>query len=187
MTRVEVRAYESADEQSWLRCRVLSFLDTQYYDDVKPRRTELAAGSIALVAVVDGAVAGILDIEIDADAATIDTVAVHPDHRGAGIATALLDAALPRMTERGVRTLDAWTREDAAANRWYRRSGFEERFRYLHVYLGPDEDAEGFATPEGLSSPVAAFSHARLEDEETLRERFARVYACRRYVRELAP
>ena len=33
---VRLRPYASQDERSWLRCRALSFLDSQYYDDVRP-------------------------------------------------------------------------------------------------------------------------------------------------------
>lgn len=33
---VQVRDYQPADEQGWLRCRVLSFLGTAYFDDVMP-------------------------------------------------------------------------------------------------------------------------------------------------------
>ncbi len=29
-----IRDYRTSDETSWLRCRVLAFLDTAYYDDV---------------------------------------------------------------------------------------------------------------------------------------------------------
>ncbi|WP_336630800.1 MULTISPECIES: GNAT family N-acetyltransferase [unclassified Microbacterium] len=182
-----VRPYHPSDERGWVRCRVLSFLDTQYYDDVAPRRRVLTDPSISLVAVgAHSEVVGILDIEIDGSAATIDTIATHPDHQGAGIATALLHDALPRLASADVLTLDAWTREDAAANRWYRRNGFTEQSPYLHVYAH-DVDGSDFATPDGLSAPVIAFMHGRLEDEVRMRERFRRVYVCRRYVRPVLP
>lgn len=31
---VQIRPYTDADEQSWVRCRVLAFLGTCYHDDV---------------------------------------------------------------------------------------------------------------------------------------------------------
>ena len=31
---MEIRDYQIEDETSWVRCRVLSFLDTAYYDIV---------------------------------------------------------------------------------------------------------------------------------------------------------
>lgn len=181
-----VRPYAPADEPGWLHCRALAFLGTQYYDDVRPRRTTSELPVIGLVAVSDhGAVAGLLDVEIDNNAATIDTVAVHPDHSRQGVATALLNAVLPHLRASDVTTLDAWTREDEAANAWYHRSGFRENFRYLHVYKQGDESAEGFTSPHGLSAPVSAFMHADISRHEEMRARFARVYVCRQYLRHL--
>jgi ribosomal protein S18 acetylase RimI-like enzyme len=183
-----VRPYRPSDELGWLRCRVLAFLDTQYYDDVAPRRTDLPESAISLVAVTrSNDVVGILVVVVDGRAATIDTIATHPDHRGVGIATALFDATLSRLEHDEVTEVDAWTREDVAANRWYRRIGFSESHRYLHIYLGDGDDDTGFTTPDGLSSPVSAFVHGRIEDEARMRARFRRVYVCRRYVRKVVP
>ena len=54
--------------------------------------------------------------------------------------------ALSRLEAARVETLDAWTREDVAANRWYRSHGFSEQYRYLHVYLNDGDDDAGFMT-----------------------------------------
>lgn len=181
-----VRPYTSADEPGWLRCRALAFLSTQYYDDVKPRRTPFELPAICLVAESDdGLIAGLLDVEVDGAAATIDTVAVHPDHARQGIATALLDTVVPQLRASDVTSLDAWTRGDAAANAWYQRSGFRENFQYLHVYKQGDESAQGFTAPQGLSAPVVAFMHADISRHEEMRARFARVHVCRQYLRQL--
>jgi ribosomal protein S18 acetylase RimI-like enzyme len=181
-----VRPYAPADEFGWLRCRALAFLGTQYYDDVKPRPTAFELPAVRLVALADdGMVAGLLDVEVNQDAATVDSLAVHPDHARQGIATALLDAALPQVRAAGAATLDAWTREDEAANIWYQRSGFRENFRYLHVYKDRGDPTDGFATPDGLSAPVRAFMHADISLENQMRARFARVHICRQYLRRL--
>lgn len=106
---VQIRPYAAADEDSWLRCRALSFLGTCYYDDVRTNRPTSPA--VQLVATLDETVVGVLDIEIAGELATIDTVAVHPDHQGDGIATALLTRAQAELP-RSVTTLDAWTRDE---------------------------------------------------------------------------
>lgn len=199
-TDVQIRDYQDVVEPSWLRCRALSFLGSSYFDDVKAQRTRFDGPAIELVAVRarpeglrtpgDHEVVGILDVEIDTEEglATIDTVAVHPDHERSGIAEALLAEALVRLTPRGsVTRLDAWTREDEAANRWYARQGMQVDVEqeYLHVHT-EWEEAEGFVTPDGLSSrPVRGFFHAELADETDLRSRYARVHRCRRYLRDL--
>ncbi|WP_330277287.1 GNAT family N-acetyltransferase [Lentzea sp. NBC_00516] len=180
---MKIRSYEPADEASWLRCRVLGFLATNYFDDVwqARRRTDLE-----LVALDGGVVAGILDVSMPGAEATIDTVVVHPDHQGEGIATALLAEAVPRLERCGARTLDAWTREDGPALNWYARNGFTESEHYLHVHASADELATVLTAKHGLV-PAGAFLHARIEREAEMRQRFERVYVCRRMVRELRP
>lgn len=80
-----------------------------------------------------------------------------------GLGTFLLDAAIERLLADTV-SLDAWTREDEAANNWYRSRGFTEHSRYLHVYKGYDEPSARFTAPDGLSIPLQAFTQARIED-----------------------
>jgi ribosomal protein S18 acetylase RimI-like enzyme len=182
-----IRPYAPGDETGWLHCRLLSFFGTSYFDDVHLLKTRFDR-AVELVAVDDeDRVVALLDVEVEVegDAATIDCVAVLPDAQGAGIASALLDAALARLPPE-VRTLDAWTREDVAANRWYAARGFAIAHRYLHVYVEDGDPLDGFITPPGLSRPVKAFLHADIEHEADLRARFTRVHECRQYVRRLA-
>jgi ribosomal protein S18 acetylase RimI-like enzyme len=201
-----IRDCTDLDEPSWLRCRALSFLGSSYYDDVKTARTTFDGDAIQLVAVGpkpegmttpgDEEVIGILDVELWTEdgepVATIDTVAVHPDHHRTGVAGALLGHAVGELRERGVRWLDAWTREDPEACAWYAAEGFTVDQTYLHVYRGGDETAEdpagdeGFTAPFGLGAPVKGFFHGPDEDPEVWRARFARVHQCRRYLRPLS-
>jgi GNAT superfamily N-acetyltransferase len=188
MTSVEIRPYLDTDADGWLQCRLLlSFFRTQYYDDVVIERPSYTSPSIQLVAVADDVVVGLLDIETSGEAATIEVIAVHPAYARQGVATALLNRALTQLRIWGAKTLDAWTREDEAANRWYCFQHFSEQHRYLHVHKEWDDDTAGFSAPEGLSAPVRAFSHAPLNQEADVRSRFRRVYQCRQYVRDLAP
>ena len=181
-----IRAYKTSDEAGWLRCRLLSFFDTAYFDDVKTTKTTLDGPGVELVAIEDGIVVGLIDLEIDDSLATIDTIAVHPDYSRRGIATALLTSAVAALPN-SVTDLDAWTRDDEPALGWYRSQGMVEEAHYLHVYKQLNEPADGFDTPDGLSTPVTAFMHAPLAREAELRERFSRVVVCQRFVRALAP
>lgn len=179
-----IRDYAPGDEESWLRCRVLSFLHSDYYDDVLPARPVFDGPAVQLVAVAGDVVVGVLDVTVDGALGTIDTVAVHPDHGRHGIATALLRTALARLPAHGVATLDAWTLEDVAANAWYQRNGFTEHTRYVQVFTrGKEETARAVrATGDGLTA-FSTFLHAPIEQEAALRRQFQRVYVCRRYVR----
>lgn len=183
--------YVPEDETSWLRCRVLSFLGTAYFDDVWRARPRIAAPGFELVAVAeDGTTAAILDVAIDGVLATIDTVAVHPDHQRRGLGRTLLAEAVARATSASATTLDAWTRDDPNTLAWYRAMGFAESDHYLHVYanLYTDVGEPRRAVPQprpGLN-PVMLFLHAKLADEQRMREEFARVHVCRRFAKPLA-
>ena len=181
----EIREYRPADESSWLRCRALSFLYTSYFDDVLITKPTYDVPSIELVASNAGQVVGVLDVAISGEAATIETIAVHPDASRSGSGAALLEEAIRRLPPE-VATLDAWTREDTPANAWYQKQGFAEAFRYLHVYAKEDKEVATAvtATRPGLT-PVAGFFHAKIAEEEQLRRDFARVHICRQYLMQL--
>lgn len=186
MHTFDLRDYRDTDAASWLECRLLSFFRTEYFDDVVTERPRFDPADY-LVAVEDDTVVGLMDLELfEADGkATIDVLAVHPRHQRRGIAQALLENGLARLRGRGIRTLDAWTRGDEAANAWYQSAGFVERFRYLHVYKKYDEANDGFVPPTGVNKIVMAFMHADPEQENELRARFSRIHACRQYVLDL--
>lgn len=97
-----VRPFVTTDEGSWLRCRALAFLQTDYFDDVVPSKPTSDLPPIELVADEDdndGDVVGLLDLALDGALATIETVATHPDHVGRGIGTALLDEVLSQCPD----------------------------------------------------------------------------------------
>ena len=87
-----VRPYRHTDETAWVRCRLLAFLKTSYFDDVKQRKTSIAEPGFELVAVDPaGELVGLIDVEVEQGEATVDTIAVHPDHVARGIGRALLN------------------------------------------------------------------------------------------------
>ena len=190
-----VRDYRPGDEQAWLRCRVLAFLGTAYFDDVCTSKPVPARGA-ALVAVHDDgagevgpAIVGVLDLSVDGTLATIDTIAVHPDFRGAGTGTALLEQARLRAAALGAVTIDAWTRDDAPTLAWYRARGFAESAHYLHVYA--DYYASAAEPPAAVDArpglePMKVFLHAPLAREAEMRRTFRRVHVCRRFAQPVA-
>jgi ribosomal protein S18 acetylase RimI-like enzyme len=180
-----IRPYQPTDERSWLLCRLLSFFDTCYYDDVHTNRTTFDNPSIQLVADLNGEVVGLLDVEIDGPAATIDSIAIHPDHQRTGIASRLLSAAIAELPS-SVVSLDAWTREDPSALSWYRQQGFIEEYQYLHVYKNSDGSNHEFTAPSPLFAVMHAYCHADLEHETVLRSRFDRVYVCTQFLRTVS-
>lgn len=101
---MEIREYKLEDEAGWVRCRVLSFLDTAYYDNVLKEKEKYENPSIELVAIEKGQIVGLLDVEYEVKEKTVCSrgaglggmiwhIAVHPDFRRKGIATGLLKKA----------------------------------------------------------------------------------------------
>ena len=60
---VTIRSYEPADESGWLRCRVLAFLDSAFFDAVEREKERYARPAIELVAEEGGEIVGLLDLE----------------------------------------------------------------------------------------------------------------------------
>ena len=186
MTEALVRDYQPSDEADWLRCRLLAFLNTSYFDDVFTSKPTYKSSSIELTAHVDDRLVGLLDVAYEGQEATIETIAVLPEASRSGIGYALLEEAIRRLPDT-VTVLEAWTREDPAANAWYTKHGFSEKFSYLHVFASDEvESKTAVAAHRSGLVPVSGFFHAGRHQEEKLRSEFRRVHVCRQYVRELA-
>ena len=178
-----IRAYEPADEAGWLRCRLLSFFGSAFYDDVAREKERYGNPAIELVADGRGEIVGLLDLECETDALAerpgrggmIWHLAVHPDHQRQGIASGLLEEAERRARERGLERLEAWTRDDAHVQRWYESHGFALIDGYLHVYLERD-DLRALDGLVGELRLVRAFAHYTGDRPDEVRQRYARVH-----------
>ena len=177
---VNVRSYEPADEVGWVRCRVLSFLDSAFWDAVERSKERYEHPAIELVAEENGAIVGLLDVECETPALAdrpgrggmIWHLAVHPDRQRRGIAAAQLEEAERRARERGLERLEAWTRDDAHVQRWYESHGFKRIDGYLHVFLERDD----LRQYDGELRLVKAFAHYTGGEPEKIRRRYARVH-----------
>jgi ribosomal protein S18 acetylase RimI-like enzyme len=175
-----IRPYEERDERGWLICRLLSFFDTAFFDSVEREKERYDKPAIELVAEQGGAIVGLLDVECDSDGLAdrpgrggmIWHLAVHPDHQRQGLASALLDEAERRAREHGLVRFEAWTRDDAATQRWYERHGFVQIDSYLHVFL----EREQLRELDGELRLVRAFAHYTGDRGDEVRARYARVH-----------
>ena len=195
---VRIRPYEAADEESWLRCRALSFLGSVYFDDVRQEKERYANPAIELVADEDGEIVGLVDVECEQEPGTVCEdrpglggmiwhLAVHPDHQRRGVATDLLAEAERLAGERGLVRFEAWTRDDQHVQRWYESRAFERIDAYLHVYIELGEGLRDlFPIAEGIR-PVKLFAHYMGEDRDAVRRRFARVHDCVLYEYRFRP
>ena len=177
---VTVRPYEPADEVGWVRCRVLSFLGSAFWDAVEREKERYDRAAIELVADDGGGIVGLLDVECESPALAdrpgaggmIWHLAVHPDHQRRGIAAALLAEAERLAGEGGLERLEAWTRDDAHVQRWYQSHGFVQIDGYLHVYLERDD----LRAYDGELRLVKAFAHYTGDRPDEIRRRYARVH-----------
>jgi len=183
---IVIREYKPTDEHGWLQCRVLAFLETAYFDDVRTKKESYESDSIELVAESNGQIVGLIDIEVEASGADrsgmIWHVAVHPDHRRQGIAMRLLTEAVNRAKSFQLSRLEAWTRDDQFVNDWYTSQGFQLIQSYYHVYADHSEIREKslFDWPAKDTYTVTAFFHY-LGNDQSFLSQFKRVHECRRY------
>ncbi len=197
MEGVSIRPYRDDDERGWVVCRVLSFLDSAFLDDVRQEKEHYDHEAIELVAESDGEIVGLIDVECESEPGTICEeredlggmiwhLAVHPGRQRRGIATALLEEAESRARSGGLARLEAWTRDDTAARAWYESRGFEPVQSYLHVYIEMDEGLRDLfpVTPDGLR-PIRVFAHY-VGDPDRMHTRFRRVHEDVLYERRLS-
>jgi len=129
-----IRQYRKSDEREWLRCRVVSFLDCSYWNDVKTAKEAYPHPGISFVAEENGTIIGLIDIELDSSdlyctdkgrGAIIWDLAVLQEYRKTGIAKKLWGCALKELKSQGVQYCEVWTQDDVAANSFYNSIGFQ--------------------------------------------------------------
>ncbi|KQL52399.1 GNAT family acetyltransferase [Heyndrickxia shackletonii] len=187
---MKIRPYQIEDEQGWVRCRVLSFLDTAYFDNVLKEKEIYENPAMELVAEEEGQIVGLIDIEYEIKERTVCSrgtglggmiwhIAVHPDFRREGIGTKLLNEAERIAKNKGLNRLEAWTRDDEWVNKWYVKNGFTKVESYLHVYIDGGNDLKETIKSEMPNLfPVQAFAHYVGEDVELVKKKFNRVHEC---------
>lgn len=151
---MQIREYKKTDEQSWIRCRVLSFLDSSYFDDVQNYREDYDHPAVKMVAVdSDNTVIGFLDCEYEQAAGdfcyfngpkggVIWHLGVLPEYRKQGVASSLWEAAKEKLKKEGIQRVEVWTQDDEQATQWYVKQGFEYKEAYLNAYIkGTTQDS----------------------------------------------
>lgn len=193
---MEIRQYEPNDEIGWVRCRVLSFLDTAYFDNVLTEKETYQNPSIELVAVEDGQIVGLLDIEYDNSENVVCTrseglggmiwhIATHPDYQRRGIGRKLLEEAERTAKEKGLVYLEAWTRDDEWVNEWYQKNGFKKVSSYLHVILEGKEVEDVITVEKPSFKVMQAFAHYSGDEKDNIKSKFNRVHECNCYIKNI--
>lgn len=121
-----------------------------------------------------------IDLEIsDDNTATIWELAVHPDYQKNAVASLLFSQLVKDASKIGVKTIDAWTREDIAANTWYKKMKFEFFYQYWHLYSHQLPEKTSLDIPNLY--PASIFWHFTGDDLSTVNFPIEKKYQCRGY------
>lgn len=184
-----IRDYKKTDETGWIRCRVLSFLETAYFDNVLKEKEVYDNPSIELVAELDGEIIGLLDVEFEHEKGTVCSrgtglggmiwhIAVHPDYRRRKIGEALLKEAEERARKFKLNRFEAWTRDDKWVNRWYEKMDFQRVTSYYHVYFEEEQIKDKIHSKIEDLNIVSSFAHYTGNNIEALKVNNTRVHEC---------
>lgn len=141
-----IREYRTEDETAWVRCRLISFLDSSYFDDVRKEKETYENPSISLVAEENGTIVGFIDVEYELKGgevcylkgemgSVIWNMGVLPEYRSKGIASKLFQGVKEILRDKGIKRYEAWTQDDIEANHWYIKQGFIMREAYLNAFI----------------------------------------------------
>ncbi|MEM5003157.1 GNAT family N-acetyltransferase [Priestia megaterium] len=192
-----IRDYKEMDETGWVRCRVLSFLDTAYFDNVLRVKEKYKNPAVELVAVENEQVIGLIDVECESQKGTVCStlenglggmiwhIAVHPDFRRKGIAYQLLCEAENRVKKLGVNYLETWTRDDDWVNNWYLKNSFKAKSSYFHVFLESSKEIRKTINSSVQDlHPVQVFAHYTGAEQKIIIGEYERVHECYCYQKE---
>jgi ribosomal protein S18 acetylase RimI-like enzyme len=143
---MEIREYKDSDERSWIRCRVISFMDSSYFDDVQNFREKYDNPSVRLVAADNNKVIGFLDVEYEnkpgdvcyfkgEKGGVIWHLGVLSEFRTQRIATLLWNKAKEMLINKGIKRIEVWTQDDKPATNWYLKQGFIMKESYLNAFV----------------------------------------------------
>mgnify|MGYP003414261938 CR=1 FL=1 len=184
-----IREYKDTDEIGWVRCRVLSFLHTAYFDNVLNKKEIYENPSIELVAELNGQIVGLIDVEYEKEERTVCSrgeglggmiwhIAVHPDYYQQGIGEQLLQEAEKRAIHFGLNRFEAWTRDDWWVRKWYEKMLFNKVESYYHIYFEGNEMDNRLQTTIPNLHLVNAFTHYVGEEIEQFKTTNKRIHEC---------
>jgi ribosomal-protein-alanine N-acetyltransferase len=161
-SQLTIRPMTPDDIPAVYAIEVPSFRDLRVTPDVFAAELQKPMGRYRVIGAPDGGVLGYLGAWCEPDYWYLITIAVHPDHRGDGLAEWLIGSALANASRQGVYTVVSETR---LSNRAPQKMGYKFGGHVVSVrpgfYLDNDEDALVYSSGD-LQSPKqqAILTHA---------------------------
>jgi ribosomal protein S18 acetylase RimI-like enzyme len=159
-----IREYSSSDDEEWRKCRLASYFDSSYFDEIIKDKPRYENPVIELIAILDSKIVGILDIEIELEpgqfcwnnkhrSGLITVIGVLPLYRRRGIANKLVKTAFVRTQKKyKVQRLEIWLRNDPGTISWLKQLNFKEIHEYYQIFLSEDFfDKYSINLPFGLN------------------------------------
>ena len=192
-----IRPYNSSDQENWLKCRLVSFHDSAYYDDVYTKKPLFDNSSLELVAEIDGKIIGVLDLEKDnkdgsicysksGSGAMVWTIAVLPEYRRFRIASQLILKAVDWVKSKDIDFIEAWTRDDKWVLDWYESLDFNRFHSYWHIYFKGDNAKSLFESNDKDITPQSVFAHSNKDPKTLDQNNIDRFYKCSGYKLEIS-
>ena len=187
-----IRPYNLSDEENWLNCRLVSFYDSAYYDDVYTKKPIFNNSSLELVAEINGKIIGILDLEKDNKdggicycksgiGAMIWSIAILPEYRRFGIASKLVLKAIDWAKIKDVNFIEAWTRDDKWVIDWYESLDFDRFHLYWHIYFKGNNAKSLFKSNNKDIALQSVFAHSNKDPKTLDQNKIDRFYKCSGY------
>lgn len=178
-----IREYCEEDEQAWLRCRAVAFLDCSYWNDVKTSKDKYDNQSISLVAEDDGRIVGFIETELNSNDATCNKagednaviwhLGVLPEYRKHSVASKLWNETKKRLVNLNIHYCEVWTQEDEPANRFYINMGFilEKEQTWLRCYVRGEKCNEFLnGKLSGIYGPEELIFDAKVNQKEKYKD-----------------
>jgi len=149
---IEIRDYRPEDEAQWMRTHAIIMSISHAWNYTIQERPVYERPSTCLVAVADGNIIGLTDIEYDTFPGEIcyqkDSLGGYvlefgrlPEYAGNQLGKRLIDASIEESKKKGIHRLEYWT-QDRNAARFYARLGLKEIGRHYRFRMKPTEEIE---------------------------------------------
>ena len=167
---ITIRKYRRDDERDWVRCRVLSMLDTTWYDDVLTSKPSYQNPAVQVVADYNGRIVGLMDVEYDLP---LRGICYRRETPGGDL-----------LREEGISHLEAWVRkDDATACTIFQRRDFQSSYSYYHFYASAPH-CRSFGDCRMLDCFIMkVYGEYIGSSPDLIREKADRVYECLLYER----
>ena len=187
-----IRNYASVDEASWLRCRLLFFFDTPYYDDVIRQKPKYDGKTVEIIAESEEEIVGFLDLEYEEKPATLCVeegpqgaviweFGVRPEYRRKGLGTSMLTQVIGDCRKQGAKRIQAWTRATESICGWYETRKFRCIASYWHVWLYGRKLRELVGCSVDGLTLVQGYCEYNGTDIDVIKTASSRMYECRCY------